>query len=310
MSRRRVAFSPYSFLLSSGQPALLALYQRGLRLRRRLLTGVLAPARAALLDRLRERFAHQRAGVSSRSEAIARSLDDHGVVTLSPPRFLDLLDPERRAVLAGLAARVSLPDFWRGASSLEGDQLLELDPAIWRLGLAPVLLDAAETYFGLPCFYLGAALKHERADGRATGTRQWHLDIEDERMLRLIVYLREVAPGGGPFEHLDAQTSAEWARGSNYCSGYVTDQNMDPVGRAGRPVYGEACQAIFFDGVRVFHRAQPPREADRYSITFTYVTRWPLQLNPTAQLSPSWRRRMAAELDERERGCLPPPRRL
>lgn len=310
MSQRRVEFPPYTFPFSSGHDALLALYARGLRLRRRLLTGVLAPARAILLDGRRERFAQRRAGVSSGSEAIARSLDEHGVVTLSAPRFLDLLDAERRTVLAGLAGRVSHPDFWRGTTTLEGDGLLELDPAIWRLGLAPVLLDAAETYFGLPCFYLGAALKHERADGRATGARQWHLDIEDERMLRLIVYLREVAPGGGPFEHLDAQTSAEWVRGANYRSGYVTDQNMGLAGRAGRPVYGEACQAIFFDGVRVVHRAQPPRAADRYSVTFTYVTRWPLQLNLTAQLSPSWRKRMAAELGERERGCLPPPRRL
>lgn len=267
--------------------AIEAMYRRWDRidniLRHRLLTATpLRHVRARMLRRRLARFNIDRRSL----EASFASLVSDGVQVIRGLGGGDIgLDP---TTIASLSATVPGDAVWaRGVTNLEGDALLATHPQAYNLGLSPALLDFVECYLGQPCLYLGAVLKRETVDGRDTGARRWHLDIEDELMVRVLIYLTPVGPGAGPFEFIDASRSRAAKISSGYRSGFLPETAMRSItaDSAWTQVFGAPGDAILFDGTRVFHRAQPPRDVDRYSLTLAYVSRWPLQLRLSARLS-------------------------
>jgi hypothetical protein len=193
---------------------------------------------------------------------------------------------------------------------LENEAALATCPDFYRLGLSPTILDLAEACLGLDCLYLGATLKRERADGRVAGTRQWHMDIEDEKLVRILVYLAPVAPDGGPFEYFPRAISQTIRTALHYRSGYIDDARMALMAPNVQPQQctGEAGDAIIFDGAGVFHRGGTPLGQDRYSITFAYCSRQPLELRHSARLPRALHRHFLSTLSERQCGAIPPPR--
>lgn len=176
------------------------------------------------------------------------------------------------------------------------------DPALYKWGLTDDNLDLAEHYIGLPVHYLGVGVRRERADGVVDSVRQWHKDIEDRRMLKIIVYLSDVSDGCGPFEYINRNASNHAARILNYSSGFLSDAAM---ARAVPPAgwiqaTGPRLSAIFVDTTRVFHRAQAPTKADRYSMTFSYSSKTPFQTFPDTMLSPAALARLGNELTPRQ----------
>ena len=166
-------------------------------------------------------------------------------------------------------------------------------------------LDLAENHIGLPVHYLGVEVKRERADGRAEDVRQWHMDIEDRRMLKLIVYLSDVDDGCGPFEYIDLMRSGEAARVLRYSSGFVSDAVMDrvvPQENWLRGV-GPRLSAIFVDSSRIFHRVVAPTTTDRYSMTFSYSSTTSYQVFPEFMLSAKALRRLSHQLTPRQRAA-------
>ncbi|MGL5806797.1 MAG: hypothetical protein ACRC2R_02560 [Xenococcaceae cyanobacterium] len=151
-------------------------------------------------------------------------------------------------------------------------------PEIFLWGLQENFLDAIENYLGVPVRYHGAGIRRELADGRATDVRQWHIDPEDRRMVKIIIYLNEVDIDGGPYEYIPLSLSSLCTQALKYSSGFVSDRLMAETLPAD---YWQAClgdfgTAIFTDTCRVFHRAKPPVSKDRYSLSFTYTSRKPL----------------------------------
>jgi hypothetical protein len=201
----------------------------------------------------------------------------------------------------GAAALPALP--------LESMDLAEAMPDVYGVGLSEGLLDLAEAYLGEPCLYLGAVLKKEAPDAPGDGTRQWHLDIEDMRMFRALIYLNDVEAGGGPLEFVPASASRAACDKLGYRSGYLTDQRLAPAlpPSAARVALGRAGDAQLFDGSRILHRAQPPRIADRYSLTLCYATRRPLEIRRTARLHKPTFNRLHLTLSARQAACLPAP---
>lgn len=193
---------------------------------------------------------------------------------------------------------------------IENDMVLAACPDFYRLGLNPAILDLVEAYLGLDCLYLGATLKRERADDRVSGTRQWHLDVEDERLLRILLYLAPVAPDGGAFEFFPTAISRQIKTALHYHSGYVSHTRMSSVAQMAlvQQCPGDAGDAVIFDGANVFHRGGAPRGQDRYSITFTYCSRAPLELRASARLPHTIHRHFLATLSARQRCTIPPPR--
>jgi hypothetical protein len=180
-------------------------------------------------------------------------------------------------------------------------------PQIYMWGLNRRLLDFIENYVGLPIRYHGADMRREVADGKLTDVRQWHIDVEDRRMFKIIVYLNDVSPGGGPFQYLARELTIETAGRLGYSSGFVSDDAMRAVLPPSRWVECLAAShsAVIADTCHVFHRAQPPRTADRYSITYSWTSTTAIKSYPTMPLTEEDRAYIAAHTDERQRACLP-----
>jgi hypothetical protein len=181
-------------------------------------------------------------------------------------------------------------------------------PEIYLWGLGERLLNFIENYVGLPIRYHGADLRREIADGRLTDVRQWHIDAEDQRMFKIILYLNDVEPGGGPFEYLPRATTIETAKRLRYSSGFVKDDEMNEVLPQARwvPAYGKAHSAALADTCKVFHRAQPARDRDRYSITYSWTSTTAVKSYPTMPLSPENWTYIMSHTNERQQACLPP----
>ena len=162
---------------------------------------------------------------------------------------------------------------------------------LYEWGLTDENLDLAECYLGLPVFFVGAAVRRERADGPAHyPTRLWHKDIDDRRMLKLIIYLNDVGSGGGAFEYLNRTASATATRAFRYSAGHLSDAAMAGVVERSDwiSVTGPRLTTIFVDPAHLLHRAQPPIETDRYSLTLTYLSTTPLyQTFPESRVTPS-----------------------
>ena len=167
-----------------------------------------------------------------------------------------------------------------GSRNRISTERLNQNPEIFLWGAHESLLNLAENYIQLPIYYLGAELKREISDNNAEGIRYWHIDIEDRRMMKIIIYLNDVDEQGGPFEYISKPLSQTGAKAMNYSSGLVDDESMN---RYIPSEYWQACpgpkhSAFIADTCSIFHRARPPVNQDRYSITFHYVSQLPLML--------------------------------
>lgn len=186
------------------------------------------------------------------------------------------------------------------------DDLLH-DVALWRWGLDERLLDIVENYIGLPVRYYGADVRCEVANGETVGVRQWHRDVEDHRMFKILVWLDDVGPGGGPFEYVLRSHTADATHSLRYVSGFVSDERMSMVVPATEWFQGTGPQwtAVVADTTSVFHRAQPPQGVDRYSVTFTWTSRHPVKTVESDPLGAHHVRRLTAGLNGRQLACLP-----
>lgn len=180
-------------------------------------------------------------------------------------------------------------------------------PAIWQWGLNEQVLDMVESYIGLPARYVGASVRCERATGEAFGVRQWHRDIEDRRMLKLLVWLNDVDDDGGPFEYVARAHTSDLTRSLGYISGYVSDEAIrrqvpESEWRRGT---GPIWTSVVADPRNVFHRAMPPVRRDRYSLTFSYTSRSPVRRMSSQALSRREREWATRGLNTRQLACLP-----
>lgn len=186
--------------------------------------------------------------------------------------------------------------------------LLELMkyPEIFMWGLEERLLNIIENYIGLPVLYHGAHFRREVANGKLIGVRQWHIDVEDYRMVRIIVYLNDVTTNGGPFEYISKSLSSSLRKTLKYTSGYISDEiikRLIPISNC-KSCPGSSGTVIFSDTSNVFHRAKPPVEKDRFSITFCYTSRKPITIFNKVILTEDELELISSQLSPRQRQCI------
>jgi hypothetical protein len=158
-------------------------------------------------------------------------------------------------------------------------ELITNYPNILRWGLNERLLAIAENYIGLPVTYRGVLARADMPDGTVRETRLWHLDQEDSRILKIVVYLSDVGGEGGPFEYLpaDCRQPSRLARGSKkrVDDEAAFDKEAPPQHR--KAIIGPRGTVGFVDTCRVFHRGRVPLSGTRKSLFFAYNSRWPLR---------------------------------
>ena len=158
---------------------------------------------------------------------------------------------------------------------------LAVDPTLFLWGLTPGLLDLAECHLGLPARYLGVEVKRElttTADGdKHEAVRHWHLDHEDRRMFKVIVYLSDVDDESGPFGYVERSNTERVRRLSRHHHDAVSDEGMATVvpREDWHRVTGSRLTAVYADTGQVFHRVFQPTGSERYSVTFAYSSRSP-----------------------------------
>jgi hypothetical protein len=192
---------------------------------------------------------------------------------------------------------------------------LAWDPTLFTWGLSDDLLDLAECHIGLPPRYLGVEVKREIVNPAAghshAAVRRWHLDHEDRRILKVIVYLSDVDIASAPFGYVDRATSEAVLsrRGRPYRSARLDEAVCAevPVHKR-RQVTGPRMTAIYVDTGQVLHRVSPPLDSERYSVTFAYCSRSPHLTYSQLMLPAAAKRELRDALSARQWQALCCPR--
>jgi hypothetical protein len=184
-------------------------------------------------------------------------------------------------------------------------------PQIVRWALDDRILDIVETYLGLPAACDTLNFFYTQADGRQVAARRWHRDVEDRRMVKVIVYLHDVDEEGGPLEILHrAFPGSDRLVGANFpvLTQAMLEQRLGERLARGdvTTCTGKAGTVIFADVARCYHRGRPAVARDRCALFYNFFSRSPLRpffcerhLFSRAQLA-----ELAAGQTARARDCM------
>ncbi|MDZ8051832.1 MAG: 2OG-Fe(II) oxygenase [Aulosira sp. ZfuVER01] len=148
-------------------------------------------------------------------------------------------------------------------------------PEIFLWGLEQRLINIVETYLGLPVAYHGAYLRRDIANHVKQKSRLWHIDKEDRKVLKIIVYLHDMNEDNGPFQYIPTSLSSSVARSLKYNYGYIQDTTMQKVISPSeyKSCLGSAGTVVFAATGSIFHRGKLPVADDRLSVFFDYTSR-------------------------------------
>jgi hypothetical protein len=152
-------------------------------------------------------------------------------------------------------------------------------PDLYLWGLQTPILNLIENYLQIPPAYHGLYYRRDINSHHITKSRQWHLDMEDHRILKIIIYLTDVDQHNGPFQYLtDPDTQTIRAR-LHYQSGYRSAQKIEKIipTQQWQTCTGTAGTVILVDTARLMHRGKPPTAGDRYTLFYDYTSRIPSQ---------------------------------
>jgi hypothetical protein len=241
---------------------------------------------------------------------VINSLKKDGVCVTSLER-LNILNSDR-LLESAKQAMVSLPSTlspdltkkWyigNHANQIGSASIATDHPDIYLWGLQQKLLTLVTHYIYQPITYLSVNLRRDIVNGQQVGTRVWHRDGEDHRMLKIIIYLNDTDQDGGPFEYIPkAMTPGQEVLSS---SASLMDEEMARLvpKQLWKACPGSAGTVIFADTAAVWHHGKVPQQ-DRYSLFFTYTSRRPRWIEPyLGNFKPENAQRLLAPLSLRQR---------
>ena len=159
-------------------------------------------------------------------------------------------------------------------------------PEIYLAALDLDHLAIVQHYLGTPPALTGVHIRRDVGE-KVGGIKHWHVDSEDEAVLRQIIYLADVDHTNGPFEYVPDswhETCSHLLRRDviddrldSHSSATVTDDVMSAVVAPShwQAVTGPKSTCVLVDAARLFHRTRP-HDAERLTLTFTYTSRRPL----------------------------------
>ncbi|MBV6621764.1 MAG: 2OG-Fe(II) oxygenase [Rivularia sp. (in: Bacteria)] len=160
------------------------------------------------------------------------------------------------------------------------EQILE-HKEIFLWGLEQRLINIIENYIGLPVAYHGAYYRRDTVNPVQLKSRLWHIDPEDRKVLKVIIYLNDVDKENGPFEYIPQSLTDKIVSSLRYNHGYVQDKTMEKVISPlnFKSCLGVAGTVIFASTGSIFHRGKIPIYSDRYTLFFDYTSRNPIVHN-------------------------------
>ncbi len=185
-------------------------------------------------------------------------------------------------------------------------QIME-HPEIFLWGVEQRLLNIVENYLGLPVAYQGVFFRRDIANEVAIQSRLWHVDLEDKKVLKIIVYLNDVNDDGGPFQYIPQSLTSTVVRSLKYRPRYITEEIMQ---QALSPSHWKSCTGIsgtviFAGTAGIFHRGKIPLADDRFAVFFDYTSRQPRQpFYSTLTLPKENLRSLVKNLSEAQKNCV------
>ncbi len=148
-------------------------------------------------------------------------------------------------------------------------------PELFMWGLDESLLDIIENCIGLEVAYHGVCIRKEIVDGRAVGTRLWHVDSEDIDVIRVMIYMNDVLDDeSGPFEYVPRHSSPSYRDFPG--REVITDEEMRRVVPEWRwrRAKGPRGTVLFCAVAKIFHHGKVPKNARKLA-SFYYTSRHP-----------------------------------
>ena len=157
-------------------------------------------------------------------------------------------------------------------------------PDFYTWGGSKRLLNIIENYIGLPIIFHGVHLRKDFCNQDHFGTLLWHKDSEDRRMIKVIIYLRDVEEKHGPFQYIPLSLTC-LPNLNNYHlnrklrqSGYlgINDQQVAKIvsKSAWKSCIGSAGTVIIADTRAILHHGTI-RAEDRSALFFVYTANPP-----------------------------------
>ncbi len=187
--------------------------------------------------------------------------------------------------------------------SVDGLELLERYPALVEFGLEERILAIVEDYFGVPVALTALSLRKDVGGGGQLGTRYWHLDSEDVKVIRMMVYLSDVSIADGPFEYISRTlTNSEPAlkkRAFRSAGDPISDDEMRlhiPESQW-LPIIGPAGTVLLADNAACYHHGKV-HDSERTVLIYTYTSRNPRYPRVTRNSA------LDSTLSARQRSCM------
>lgn len=227
------------------------------------------------------------------------SLESLGIT--STPRFFQAAKNLMQEIPKSIYAQKN--EFVVHATS---QQIMEY-PEIFLWGLEQRLLNIVENYVGLPVAYHGAYFRRDIANKIERKSRLWHMDKEDRKVLKIIVYLNNIGDDGGPFQYIPQSLTSTAASFLRYNYEYIQEKTME---RVIPPSHWKSCTGlsgtvVFATTSSIFHRGKIPLTSDRFAVFFDYTSRQPRhRFYCKSSLPQQDLLLMAKKLSEPQKNCL------
>ena len=157
------------------------------------------------------------------------------------------------------------------------------DPLV-RFGLDPAILGIVNGYLGLwsKLIYMDIWHTVRGPDDRRIGSQRWHRDFDDERLVKVYLYLEDARPEAGPLQYVVGSQAGGprrdiWPWG-HIVSRYVPDGELERLIPETEWFFASApAGSLLFCDTSGLHRGGPTRSGRRIVATWTYVTPASLQ---------------------------------
>ncbi|MBD2414533.1 phytanoyl-CoA dioxygenase [Nostoc calcicola FACHB-389] len=247
--------------------------------------------------------------ISSADMTLVETLKDEGVVVTSLAELSIPSTPEMFQVAQSL-----MPKIPRSISGNKNEfmihatfeQMMEY-PQIFFWGIQQRLLNIIENFLGLPVAYHYPSFRRDITNQVEQKSRLWHVDKEDRKVLKIIVYLNDVSDDGGPFQYIPKSYYSKVACSLRYNYNYIRDKTMQriisPFNWKSCP--GVAGTVVMADTANIFHRGKIPLSSDRFTIFFDYTCRspkHPFYCKPL--LSDEYLQKIIPKLSENQKQCV------
>ena len=224
--------------------------------------------------------------LSVEDEELLRQIADEGVALTTLDR-LSLESTDVFVETAGLAVdklkrKPSYPDApgepasaFSHCTILDPCEVARNMPQLFLWFLQDRWLDLMTRLIGKPVVCKGINVRKDIPTGAQTGTRVWHVDSDDDRVGKVIVYLQNVDMDSGPFEYIPRAETAAFGPDARTWTDEEMDKEIPRV--RWKPCTGPFGTVIVADTAGVLHHGRSPVEC-RLAAIATYTSSTPVNL--------------------------------